>query len=219
MTEREFGEAYVRLLPDLRRYVIRTIGNAADVDDIVQEAFLRMLRVDFQDWNDERWRRYLFRTASNLIIDRWRRRRFEHGGGAMPEPASPTPHPEDAAAVAKIFSELKPRERALLWLAYVEGESHEEIASALGLGRRGVRALRRDAGYDGAFAMTTLIARTIPAPSSASSRARIKPCDRSTSRPHAASFAVTCNTPSRRATVVPRSMAGPTAERHAKATL
>jgi len=85
VTEREFGEAYVRLLPDLRRYVIRTIGNAADVDDIVQEAFLRMLRVDFQDWNDERWRRYLFRTASNLIIDRWRRRRFEHGGGAMPE--------------------------------------------------------------------------------------------------------------------------------------
>jgi len=141
VTEREFGDAYVRLLPDLRRYVFRTIGNAADVDDIVQEAFLRMLRVDLHDSSEEHWRRYLFRIASNLIIDRWRRRKFEHGGDAMPEPASPTPHLENDAAVAKIFSELKPRERALLWLAYVEGESHEEIASALGLRRRGVRVM------------------------------------------------------------------------------
>jgi RNA polymerase sigma-70 factor, ECF subfamily len=44
-------------------------------------------------------------------------------------------------AVAQIFGELKPRERALLWLAYVEGESHDEIAASLGVGRRGVRLL------------------------------------------------------------------------------
>lgn len=31
------------------------------------------------------------------------------------------------------MSHLKPRERSLLWLAYVQGWSHEEIASALGL--------------------------------------------------------------------------------------
>jgi hypothetical protein len=35
--------------------------------------------------------------------------------------------------VAKVFEELKPRERTLLWLAYVEGESHEEIAASLGV--------------------------------------------------------------------------------------
>ena len=38
--------------------------------------------------------------------------------------------------VAQIFRELKPLERALLWLAYVEGESHDEIATSLGVGRR-----------------------------------------------------------------------------------
>jgi DNA-directed RNA polymerase specialized sigma24 family protein len=36
---------------------------------------------------------------------------------------------------------LTPRERALLWLAYVEGERHEEIAASLGLGRLSVKVL------------------------------------------------------------------------------
>ena len=43
--------------------------------------------------------------------------------------------------VAKVFEELKPRERTLLWLAYVEGESHEEIAASLGVGRRSVKVM------------------------------------------------------------------------------
>ncbi len=33
------------------------------------------------------------------------------------------------------------RERSLLWLAYVEGESHDEIAASLGLGRRSIKVL------------------------------------------------------------------------------
>ena len=36
---------------------------------------------------------------------------------------------------------VEPRDRALLWLAYVEGESHEEIASSLGVGRGGVKVM------------------------------------------------------------------------------
>ncbi len=119
----------------------RVVGNSADADDIVQEAFLRMLRTNLESEGEERWRRYLYRIASNLIVDRWRRGKFEQGVATMHEPAVPAPHYEDDATVAKIFDELKPRERALLWLAYVEGESHEEIAASLGIGRRGVRVL------------------------------------------------------------------------------
>ena len=79
--------------------------------------------------------------TSNLIVDRWRRRKHEQGEELTHEPASPSPRYEDDAAVAKIFAELKPRDRALLWLAYVEGESHEEIATSLGVGRRGVKVM------------------------------------------------------------------------------
>jgi RNA polymerase sigma-70 factor (ECF subfamily) len=43
--------------------------------------------------------------------------------------------------VATTFAQLTSRERALLWLAYVEGNSHDDIAAALGLGRRSIKVL------------------------------------------------------------------------------
>ena len=36
---------------------------------------------------------------------------------------------------------LKPRERSLLWLAYAQGWSHEEIAASLGLRTASLKAL------------------------------------------------------------------------------
>ncbi len=141
MTEREFGDAYAQHSRALWTYIYRVVGNGADADDIVQEAFLRMLRADVSAADAEHWRRYLYRVASNLVVDRWRGRRHEQDREMTSEPASAPPRYENDAAVAKIFAELTPRERALLWLAYVEGESHDEIASSLGVGRRGVRVM------------------------------------------------------------------------------
>ena len=43
--------------------------------------------------------------------------------------------------MSREFAELKPRDRALLWLAYVEEHNHQEIASALGLARGSVKVL------------------------------------------------------------------------------
>ena len=39
------------------------------------------------------------------------------------------------------MAHLKPRERSLLWLAYAQGWSHEEIASALGLKTASLKTL------------------------------------------------------------------------------
>jgi len=141
LDEAAFAAFHARTSRALRAYVYRVLGQAPDVDDIVQEAYLRMLRADVPADDDEHLRRYLYRVTSNLIVDRWRKRRHEQGEEMMPELASPRPRYEEDAAVAKIFAELKPRDRALLWLAYVEGDSHEEIASSLGVGRRGVKVM------------------------------------------------------------------------------
>jgi RNA polymerase sigma-70 factor (ECF subfamily) len=43
--------------------------------------------------------------------------------------------------MGRLFRQLKPRERALLWMAYVEGFDHREIGAALQLGERSVRVL------------------------------------------------------------------------------
>lgn len=148
LDEAAFSSFYGRTSRALWSYVYRTTGNAPDADDIVQEAFLRLLRSDVGP-TDEDWRRYLYRTASNLIVDRWRTRRRERrdpdadvadaevAGGLQ----ASGPSAETDRDVARTFAELTSRERALLWLAYVEGESHQEIATALGLGRRSIKVL------------------------------------------------------------------------------
>ena len=40
-----------------------------------------------------------------------------------------------------MLQHLKPRERELLWLAYVEGMDHAEISASTGLNRLSVRTL------------------------------------------------------------------------------
>jgi RNA polymerase sigma factor (sigma-70 family) len=52
-----------------------------------------------------------------------------------------SPEGIDHEGLGRELAELTPRDRALLWLAYVEEHNHEEIASALGLARGSVKVL------------------------------------------------------------------------------
>jgi RNA polymerase sigma-70 factor (ECF subfamily) len=118
------------------------IRHAGDADDIVQDAFCRLLRADVGGLNDEELRRYVFRIAGNLMTDRWRRAERETSwiDRLRGEPQfDPGDAPDDS--VSREFNELKPRDRALLWLAYVEEHNHQEIASALGVARGSVKVL------------------------------------------------------------------------------
>ena len=120
----------------------RVTRHPGDADDIVQDAFCRLLRADVGALGDEDLRRYLFRIAGNLMTDRWRRAEREMSWleRLRREPQiDPAVAPDDN--VSREFAELKPRDRALLWLAYVEEHNHQEIASALGLARGSVKVL------------------------------------------------------------------------------
>jgi RNA polymerase sigma-70 factor (ECF subfamily) len=141
LDEAAFASFHARSSRPLWSYVYRVTGNAADADDIVQDAFCRLLVADLASTDEEGWRRYLYRIASNLIVDRWRRVKRESGEEAVVEGSTPGQRFEEDADVARIFSELGERDRALLWLAYVEGESHEEMATSLGVGRRSIKVL------------------------------------------------------------------------------
>jgi len=84
---------------------------------------------------------YLFRTASNVLRDRWRKRKEEPLPEYASEMASTAPHPERRMQVRQALRQLKPRERQLLWLAYVEGSNHKEIADCTGLKAGSIRLL------------------------------------------------------------------------------
>ena len=143
MDEPSFQAFFRQAAGPLRAYVVRVTGNAATADDIVQEAFLRLLRSPPPTREPHELRAFLFRIASNLMNDHWRQRRREPVAGDARAP-EPSVAPRDIPLrvdMARTFEQLRPRQRQLLWLAYVEGAGHREIADALGLRPRSVRVL------------------------------------------------------------------------------
>lgn len=143
LDERAFRLFYERTARPLRAYLIGSCGSSSLADDLMQEAYFRLIRADFQANDDEHRKNYLFRIATNLLRDHHRRRRSETP--EIPELTTATgDHGDRIAArsdLIRVLAELKPRERELLWLAYVEGMSHREIASALGLKTASIRPL------------------------------------------------------------------------------
>jgi RNA polymerase sigma-70 factor, ECF subfamily len=141
LSELAFGEFYRATSRSLWTYVYRATASAADADDIVQEAFCRLLRADVGGLSDEDLRRYLFRTAGNLVADRWRRESRHRSWLQRERPDVSQAPAERDDAVARTFRMLKARDRALLWLAYVEEQGHGEIAGALKVGQGSVKVL------------------------------------------------------------------------------
>lgn len=142
MDEARFEAFYRRTAGSLWAYVYRLTGDAAAADDLLQKTFFRFLRTNPAVTSDEHLRRYLFRTATNLAIDHFREaKRERRAEEAATVAEGRTERTELRHDMMRVFGELKPRERALLWLAHVEESNHEEIAEALGLKPKSVRVL------------------------------------------------------------------------------
>lgn len=141
LTRDAFEEFYARTAPALRAYIRRVAENSAVVDDILQEAYIRLL--NGAPAEEARRKAYLYRTAANLILDHCRAQARERGWLSALRWSWREEAPDStwATDVERVFAMLSVRERSLLWLAYVEGASHDEIASALGCGQRSVRVL------------------------------------------------------------------------------
>ena len=142
--EAKFEIFYGEHARPLWSYVRRIAGDGALADDIVQESFLRFLGASpvsarQSDFNEKA---YLYRIATNLTYDYFRRnsRELKRRTNVETEKAVYEPFAV-SSETARVFDRLKMQERALLWLAYVEGHSHAEIAEMLGLKALSVRVL------------------------------------------------------------------------------
>ena len=141
LDERTFAAFYERTKRAVWSYAYRVTGHASDADDIVQEAFCRLIGADIEADDEEALRRYVFRIAGNLMADRWRRASREAAWLERLRGSDIHVDAEYDDSVSREFATLAPRERAILWLAYVEGENHQEIAESLGLARGSVKVL------------------------------------------------------------------------------
>lgn len=136
---RAFHEATVR---PLRAYLRRSLPADA-VDDVLQEAYLRLLRTAQASLPTGERRAYLYRIAANLVNDAWRaKKKAPVGEGPAPDLLPARPSSEATRLdVTRALESLRVQERTMMWLAYVEQASHREIAAALDVKEGSVKVL------------------------------------------------------------------------------
>jgi RNA polymerase sigma-70 factor, ECF subfamily len=148
MDSDEFAAFYQRSARPLWAYLARVCGDRALADDLMQESFVRFLvasRPEFSLAEGEvASRRYLFRIATNLLRDHWRRPATA-SIEEIPEEFFANPdrsaQADSQAVLGPALKQMRPRERQLLWLAHAEGYSHHEIAQITGLASASIRLL------------------------------------------------------------------------------
>ena len=131
----------------LRRFLARQrAGCAADIDDIAQEVFLRVLRYDRSELI-EYPQAYLFKIASNVSAEWAMRasRRMPHHSEWLTElvdALSPEVEVEREALDERLraaVNALPQRAREILRLHFADDIPHEEIARRLGVTRKIVK--------------------------------------------------------------------------------
>jgi RNA polymerase sigma-70 factor, ECF subfamily len=141
LSREQFEEFYNRTAPGLLGYVRRVSGDPGAADDLMQEAYVRMLNAP--PLMAQQRKSYLYRAATNLVTDhhraRSRQRRWWERAPRRPETIDSRPDlPPD---LERLFLRITAQERALLWLAYVEGQNHREIAGVLAVKEKSVKVL------------------------------------------------------------------------------
>ena len=139
--EREFESFYRTTSRSLWSYLYKLTGDGSRSEDILQRAYIQFLRRADRGRSEEERHSFLYRIATNMVYDEWREEKRRASLPAEVEARPASAGAEGRHDVRSAFSRLDERERVLLWLAHVEGESHRQIAGLLGLKEKSVKVL------------------------------------------------------------------------------
>ncbi|CAN7721668.1 sigma-70 family RNA polymerase sigma factor [Mesorhizobium caraganae] len=121
------------LRPKLMRVAYRMLGSVTDVEDVVQEAFIRWMGTDRSQVREPE--AFLRRTVTRLCLDQLksaRRQRETYIGPWLPEPIVEEDDLEDVTLpLMLVLERLSPLERAAFLLHDVFGLEFEEVATAI----------------------------------------------------------------------------------------
>jgi RNA polymerase sigma-70 factor, ECF subfamily len=149
-----YGELCRRHSGRVFRTVLRILGNAADAEDVVQEALLAAFANISNFAQKSAFSTWLTRIAINFALLLLRRRSTEVRTAARDIPddslfydvAEPSPSPEDVArhmelshAVLKAITQLPPTLQGVIHIRCFQEASTKETAAELGLSERAVR--------------------------------------------------------------------------------
>lgn len=135
---------------ELRAYLRRKFPSLFDLDDLIQETYVRLFRAKREGRVAEA-RPYLFATARNTACDLFRRSKIisisalaEIDGLSVVEERAPVSealdHEHELAILTEAIAALPDRCRQVLTLCKLYGLSHREVAQQLGISEHTVNA-------------------------------------------------------------------------------
>lgn len=120
---------------ELRSWLRHRLSQRQDVDDMMQDLFMKALRQGSQFCSVQNARAWLFEVARNALADRFKR---ERETVELPDDW-PAPSLEDApvdsltACLPRVLSELKPKDREAIVLCDLSGMPQADYAAYAGL--------------------------------------------------------------------------------------
>jgi RNA polymerase sigma-70 factor, ECF subfamily len=137
----EFEVRLVECGPLAFRVANGVLRNAADAEDVAQEALLRAYR-KFRELRDPaRFKSWIVRIAFRLALDRWRsrkRRETRETAWLQPVNAAPTPSVHEMAEanefqarLTRALDELPEKLRLVMILSAMEGHTLDEVSTLL----------------------------------------------------------------------------------------
>ncbi len=143
-------EAFVAHRNLLFTVAYEILGSAADAEDVLQETWLRWVKVDLEQVRDQRG--YLIRITTRQSLNRLRtlqRRREAYVGPWLPEPLLTAPDAAEDIELAEsvsmammlVLETLSPTERAVFVLREAFDVGYDEIAAAVGKSPAAVRQI------------------------------------------------------------------------------
>ncbi len=143
------GLLYDRCVAQVYRYAYARTGSHQDAEDVTSETFRRALEhIDSYDWQGSPFLAWLYRIASNIIVDRHRKERprepLERALGIADDASTP-----DEVAVARdeagylwsVVATLPPDQRRAMALRFSHGLRGKEIAEVMGRTEASVKQL------------------------------------------------------------------------------
>jgi len=146
--ESSVSEAYSKYNAVLRRFLFRRLDSREDVDDAAQEVYLRLVRHHKPDVEPSL--PFLYTVASNLLKDRFRRKRTHaadaHISADTLELAASTETPEQllrskqgVEAFRRVLRTLEPISRRAFLLHRFRGLTYDEIAVEMDISKSKVK--------------------------------------------------------------------------------
>ncbi|MFW6107048.1 MAG: sigma-70 family RNA polymerase sigma factor [bacterium] len=142
-----FGELVERHQKAAWNAAWRFLSDAAEAEDVAQQAFLNILGAAGRYEPSAKFTTYLYRIVTRLCIDRARKKQPIYTDD-LPARAMPALSPAEAAeqrerdeTVRTALATLPDRQRMAVVLRYYEGLSGAEIAAAMGTSAKAVERL------------------------------------------------------------------------------